>query len=271
MQFGGIRARYYDPSLGRFLQKDPEPGRLSLPVTVVNSYAYAGNSPLKLTDPSGRSFLGDLVLAALITAAAVFTAGAAAVFMIELLDAAGTAFAPVIGAVSGAVSGAIAGGIVGAIGYGVQGRSTAEGFASGMIQGAIAGFVAGAIIGFNSWAAGKNPVAQPDQNPDVAGESSRAESGTSNASLETDGNISEEGFKKIGGNIASRDTVLDTGYVGHFKTTIIGNINVWKGGICAVTAFVMAPKSLNLGAALYAVGAAALCTYVGGVWGGNSK
>jgi len=41
-------ARYYDPRLGRFLQPDPigQAGG-------VNLYAYVGNDPLNLTDPSG--------------------------------------------------------------------------------------------------------------------------------------------------------------------------------------------------------------------------
>ncbi len=40
-----LRARSYDPTLGRFLQKDPLP--------LVNRYAYAGNNAANLTDPSG--------------------------------------------------------------------------------------------------------------------------------------------------------------------------------------------------------------------------
>jgi RHS repeat-associated protein len=41
------RARWYDPSVGRFLDQDP------LPAT--NAYTYANNRPLDLTDPSGGS------------------------------------------------------------------------------------------------------------------------------------------------------------------------------------------------------------------------
>ncbi len=48
------RARYYDPGAGRFLQRDPHPGMLRHPGTVVNSYAYVLNNPLNLTDPSGK-------------------------------------------------------------------------------------------------------------------------------------------------------------------------------------------------------------------------
>jgi RHS repeat-associated protein len=39
------RARYYDPSLGRFLQEDP--------LFTLNLYVYVQNNPVKLTDPIG--------------------------------------------------------------------------------------------------------------------------------------------------------------------------------------------------------------------------
>jgi RHS repeat-associated protein len=41
------RARYYDPTLGRFLSQDPEPA--------INPYAYVFDAPLESTDPTGRS------------------------------------------------------------------------------------------------------------------------------------------------------------------------------------------------------------------------
>jgi len=40
-----LRARHYDPALGRFLSKDP--------LLTSNRYAYAGNNPCTLSDPSG--------------------------------------------------------------------------------------------------------------------------------------------------------------------------------------------------------------------------
>jgi RHS repeat-associated protein len=50
------RVRYYDPSIGRFLQQDPYPGKLTRPITVTNRYAYAGNNPIRYRDPSGKAF-----------------------------------------------------------------------------------------------------------------------------------------------------------------------------------------------------------------------
>ncbi len=51
-----FRARTYDPSIGRFLQKDPLQGNLKLPQTL-NLYAYALNNPVSITDPSGQQVL----------------------------------------------------------------------------------------------------------------------------------------------------------------------------------------------------------------------
>ncbi|MFP5492921.1 MAG: RHS repeat domain-containing protein, partial [Bacteriovoracia bacterium] len=48
------RARYYDASIGRFLQEDPESGRLAKPSTAVNRYSYVSNNPFKYIDSSGR-------------------------------------------------------------------------------------------------------------------------------------------------------------------------------------------------------------------------
>ena len=66
------RARYYLPEIGRFLQKDPEPGKLNIAASMVNGYAYVANNPINLADPSGRSFfstIGALALSVVVTAA----------------------------------------------------------------------------------------------------------------------------------------------------------------------------------------------------------
>jgi RHS repeat-associated protein len=47
-----LRARYYDPSTGQFLTRDP------LETQTGEPYAYAGDSPLNNTDPSGQDWLG---------------------------------------------------------------------------------------------------------------------------------------------------------------------------------------------------------------------
>jgi len=47
-----LRARYYDPAIGRFLSRDPLPGAMWDPGSQ-NAYAYAGNNPVTRSDPSG--------------------------------------------------------------------------------------------------------------------------------------------------------------------------------------------------------------------------
>lgn len=47
-------ARYYDPEIGRFTTADTIVGDSSTPSLRFNRYAYADDSPLKLTDPSGH-------------------------------------------------------------------------------------------------------------------------------------------------------------------------------------------------------------------------
>jgi len=49
-----LRARYYDPGIGRFLSQDPLPAG--------NLYAYAGNNPVNFVDPSGLCHQGPLVI-----------------------------------------------------------------------------------------------------------------------------------------------------------------------------------------------------------------
>ena len=44
-----MNARYYDPTIGRFLSEDP----LGLGVGDLTLYSYAGNNPLVFVDPSG--------------------------------------------------------------------------------------------------------------------------------------------------------------------------------------------------------------------------
>jgi len=55
-----LRARYYEPSTGRFITQDPKKGDIKDPVTM-NPYIYCRNNPLKFTDPSGEDFKKSIV------------------------------------------------------------------------------------------------------------------------------------------------------------------------------------------------------------------
>jgi RHS repeat-associated protein len=48
-----LRARYYDPSVGRFLTADRQFGLARVPISQ-NRYSYAYNNPVRFTDPSGN-------------------------------------------------------------------------------------------------------------------------------------------------------------------------------------------------------------------------
>ena len=47
-----LRARYYDPSTGRFISRDPAQGTASFPLSL-NRYDYVLSNPLRFADPSG--------------------------------------------------------------------------------------------------------------------------------------------------------------------------------------------------------------------------
>ncbi len=47
------RARYYDPTIGQFLQEDPVSGIMRNPQTI-NKYPYVLNNPTNLADPNGQ-------------------------------------------------------------------------------------------------------------------------------------------------------------------------------------------------------------------------
>ena len=49
-----MRARYYDPVIGRFVSRDPLRGTMSDPLTL-NPYTYVENNPINKVDPSGLS------------------------------------------------------------------------------------------------------------------------------------------------------------------------------------------------------------------------
>ncbi len=49
-----LRARYYDPSVGRFITEDSYLGKIEDPLSL-NLYVYCANNPIMLVDPSGNS------------------------------------------------------------------------------------------------------------------------------------------------------------------------------------------------------------------------
>lgn len=50
-----LRARYYDPSVGRFINKDTYQGDIANPLTL-NLYTYCANNPIIFIDPTGHEY-----------------------------------------------------------------------------------------------------------------------------------------------------------------------------------------------------------------------
>ncbi|MDR5002788.1 RHS repeat-associated core domain-containing protein, partial [Brevibacillus parabrevis] len=49
-----LRARYYDPKMGRFISEDTYKGQVENPLSL-NRYTYVSNNPIKYIDPSGHA------------------------------------------------------------------------------------------------------------------------------------------------------------------------------------------------------------------------
>jgi RHS repeat-associated protein len=113
------RARYYDPSIGRFISRDP-----AGMVDGVNRYAYVGNSPTNFVDPSGEDFV---------------TAGYGAFAGLVGGVITGSAQDGLRGAVIGGLTGAVAGGVVGF--FTPQYSNRAGSLAAGAVTGAVANLV----------------------------------------------------------------------------------------------------------------------------------
>ena len=56
-----LRARWYRPTLGRFIARDPVEGRKCLPLTL-NPYAYAMDDPVDKVDPTGEQAILEYAL-----------------------------------------------------------------------------------------------------------------------------------------------------------------------------------------------------------------
>ncbi|MBL6988707.1 MAG: hypothetical protein ISR65_02980 [Bacteriovoracaceae bacterium] len=148
------RARYYDPNIGRFLQEDPDPGRLLNPLTVINRYVYTGNNPINFVDPTGKSFK-KVLLGIAAAAAAVFTGGLAGAWIGSIIGkwVASSVLGAILGTLGGAITGALVGGVTGGLVHAALGGSFTEGFKIGAVSGMIAGGIAGGFAGYDAGSA----------------------------------------------------------------------------------------------------------------------
>lgn len=145
-----FRARYYDPSLGRFLSSDPDAGAVLNPITHINKYAYVGNNSTNNIDPDGKKFFSKstfrgMIYTAVLVGAVVLTGGAA---LGPILIGAG--LGATIGYFAGgksidaALKGALYGALAGAMGP-VASMAAGPSIGLGIFYGAIAGGLTAAV------------------------------------------------------------------------------------------------------------------------------
>lgn len=133
-----LNSRYYDPSIGRFINADDISYIQPEQINGLNLFAYCGNNPVMHTDNEGnmpnwlKVLLGAVVIVGLGIATAL-TGGTAGVIL-------GAAF---WGATTGAIGGGLISGTIGAITGGAQGFL--DGFVDGFMWGAVIGGITGAL------------------------------------------------------------------------------------------------------------------------------
>ena len=144
-----MNGRVYDPTLGRFLSADTivqAPGNSQS----YNRYSYCINNPVNLTDPSGHSFLGDVLPAVIGIVVAIVVAVYAPELLPSLFSTGGFSTAVAAGAAGGFASG-FSGSLL-------NGGSIGDAFRAGALGGAIGGVSAGLFYGAGTLVSGiKNP------------------------------------------------------------------------------------------------------------------
>ena len=167
-----LQTRYYDPEVGRFLNRDSVQYADPETINGLNLYAYCLNNPVEYADPTGElawyEWLGiglaAVGAALVIGAVTALTMGVGTTVLTTSLAGA-VIHGAAVGTLIGAGVGAVAGGIIG----GAVSGWTAEGILSGIGIGFGGGAIIGAVIGgsigaiqykfaANSWLHGKNAM-----------------------------------------------------------------------------------------------------------------
>ena len=152
-----LNSRYYDPSVGRFINADDISYIQPEQINGLNLFAYCGNNPVMHTDPNGTTEWWEWLLfgigVVLVTAAAIVltaTSGGTATSLIGAV-AIGAAKGAIIGAGVGSVLGIAGGAIYAGVTEADMEQSILSGFLMGFGIGAVVGAVIGGFAGANSW------------------------------------------------------------------------------------------------------------------------
>ena len=153
-----LQSRYYDPSIGRFINADAASYiGASTTFSSYNLFTYCLNDPVNNTDDGGTFTLSNWakvgIGVAIIAAAAaitVATGGAAAGTLVAAVNCA--AHGALVGAVTQGAAGAVTGAISGAVTHRLTtgswdgaAQAAANGAATGFLEGTISGAINGAI------------------------------------------------------------------------------------------------------------------------------
>jgi RHS repeat-associated protein len=151
-----LRARMYDPSIGRFLQRDRIAGVVAIPTTL-NRYGYVLDNPVNSTDPSGRVDCRRLTFACVIGIGAAI--GAAANDATYVLTHGGNIADTSAERINNALVGARNGAMATAAGLITGGAATFIGLADGTIS-----FTSGFVSNLVSATLSSDPSAPVIQN-----------------------------------------------------------------------------------------------------------
>ena len=161
-----LNSRYYDPSVGRFINADSVISGTGESVQGYNLFAYCFNNPVNMSDSSGNWPKWATKLVAAVAVVAVLAAVAA---VTVATAGAGTAIAAVaVGAAKGAAIGFAVGAASGAaIGYATTGtlEGTLNGMADGALNGSISGAITGGVNGYSSYSSAANFLKSNGANP----------------------------------------------------------------------------------------------------------
>ncbi len=200
-----LGARYYNPSLGRFVSADAIVQDLFSPIAW-SPYVYCRGNPSSYVDPSGHSFLGIfLALNAIVALVAVTIVSLGTL----------TAFtAPAAFAVG---LGMIAGGVVGGISAAQHGGNIGEGILVGMAVGGWAAFASvGASIGVET-AVGEGTLAADIAAGGVSGSINGAAMGFASGFGGGKGSFDEILKKTLLGALLGAATGASLGALSHFQ------------------------------------------------------
>ena len=144
-----LRARYYDPTIGRFISRDSDPGKNDDPLSL-NLYTYCYNNPILGVDPDGnapkwlKKAVGAVKDFASSTVGKVVIGTVATVAAVGITVATGGAAAPVLATVA---SSTVMGAGVSAVKHRVQTGSW-KGAGTAALRGAADGYMWGGIGAF---------------------------------------------------------------------------------------------------------------------------